>query len=460
MTTSAKTLSTVRLDPDLLDKLAIFHQICLALAASVALVILAAWLSSPFGRILPNGWTLMKFNTAACILLGAIGLLFSQERRTARQRTISRVLAVVVAVVALATFVEYVFHLSFGLDTMLVADSTSPDPGRMSPQSAACFTLLAAVILTMRVTKQPAARIADLLVFMLGVLLLVMASGYVFGALHLYGLTPLTLSSPHTITAISLLGFVAFNRRAEYGIFGIMLEAGFGSTFARMALPPALLLPLLLELARAGAIKAQWLSPAYATAIATSWATVVGIGVILILAWRIDGLQREISELSLRDELTQVYNRRGFYLMAEQALRLSRRSSTPFSLLFVDVDDLKQINDSLGHETGSACLREIADLLMKSFRHTDVIGRVGGDEFIVAGECGEDFIRQSAQKLELAIVLINSAPDRQYSLRVSYGHASTEGHEAPTLDALIDIADQAMYQSKRQKKMAAQYMRE
>lgn len=77
MTTSAKTLSTVRLDPDLLDKLAIIHQICLALAASVALVILAAWLSSPFGRILPNGWTLMKFNTAACILLGAIGLLFS-----------------------------------------------------------------------------------------------------------------------------------------------------------------------------------------------------------------------------------------------------------------------------------------------------------------------------------------------------------------------------------------------
>lgn len=365
-------------------------------------------------------------------------------------------LAAVVAIVALATLVEYVFHISIGLDTLLAADSTFSHPGRMAPQTAACFTLLAAAIFQLRWTRQSAARIADLVVLMLSVLLLVMVSGYMFGALHLYGLTLRTRSSPQTLAALSLLIFVVFSRRAEYGAFSIVLEAGFGSRFARMAWAPALVLPLLLELARAATIKARWLSPEYAAAITTSLATVLALGVILMLAWRVDGLQREISELSLRDELTRLYNRRGFYLMAEQALRLSQRSSVAFSLLFIDVDNLKQINDSLGHEAGSACLREVGNLLMKSFRQTDVIGRVGGDEFIVAGECSEEFIRQSSQKLELAALLISSTPGRQYPLRVSYGHASTEGRDAVTLDALIGIADRAMYQSKRQKKMALQ----
>jgi diguanylate cyclase (GGDEF)-like protein len=457
MTKTTQILSPARLDPYLLDRLAVIHRVCLGVAASIALVVLAGWLSPAFDHFLPEGWMLMKLNTAVCSLLVALGFLLSQCRRTARQLAISRILAVVVALIAVATLVEYAFHMRFGIDTLLAADTISSHPGRMAPQTAACFTLLAAATFQMRWTRQPAARAADLLVFILAVLLLVMLSGYVFGALHLYGLTLHTRASPQTLVVLSFLVFVAFGRRAEYGGFGIMLEAGFGSRFARLAWSPALFLPLLLELARAAAIKAHWLSPEYATAIATSMATVVAFGVILVLAWRIDGLQREISELSLRDELTRLYNRRGFYLMAEQALRLSLRSAAPFCLLFIDVDNLKQINDSLGHEAGSACLRELADLLMTSFRKTDVIGRVGGDEFIVAGECSEDYIRQMAKKLELAAVLVNSKPDREYALRVSYGHASTEKDDTRvTLDALIGTADRRMYHSKRQKKMAAQ----
>jgi diguanylate cyclase (GGDEF)-like protein len=106
----------------------------------------------------------------------------------------------------------------------------------------------------------------------------------------------------------------------------------------------------------------------------------------MLLVWYIKGMENEIHDLSLRDELTGLYNLRGFKILAVQALRLAQRSNAPFSVLFIDLDDLKRINDFHGHGVGSAALNETGELIKTTFRETDVIGRVGGDEFAVAGQ--------------------------------------------------------------------------
>ena len=87
--------------------------------------------------------------------------------------------------------------------------------------------------------------------------------------------------------------------------------------------------------------------------------------------------------LSLMDELTGLHNRRGFVSLAEQRLKLTSRQGVRSTLIFIDVDNLKYINDNFGHREGDGALQQIAGLLRECFRESDIIGRLGGDEFCV-----------------------------------------------------------------------------
>ena len=164
-------------------------------------------------------------------------------------------------------------------------------------------------------------------------------------------------------------------------------------------------------------------------------------------------MEEEIQGLSLRDELTGLYNLRGFRILADQALRLATRSGTPFSVLFVDVDRLKQINDSLGHAAGSALLVETAELLTTSFRESDVIARIGGDEFAVAGQFSAAGIRVAAQRLEEQAMAtdVQSTGGKPLSLSVGY---ATNDHRRLSLQDLLDEADTTMYDQKSRKNFA------
>jgi diguanylate cyclase (GGDEF)-like protein len=133
-------------------------------------------------------------------------------------------------------------------------------------------------------------------------------------------------------------------------------------------------------------------------------AAMLSFVLLLFLAWRINNMEIKIHNFSLRDELTGLYNLRGFHLLAEQSLRLAYRNQLPFSVLFIDLDNLKQINDSLGHSTGSAFLAETGVILRGAFRETDVLGRIGGDEFAVAGQFGQMAISLAAQRLRKTTV--------------------------------------------------------
>jgi diguanylate cyclase (GGDEF)-like protein len=161
-----------------------------------------------------------------------------------------------------------------------------------------------------------------------------------------------------------------------------------------------------------------------------------------------------LAGLSLEDELTQLRNRRGFYELAGQALKIARREQYPTCVFFVDLNGLKQINDSLGHLAGDQALRDTADVLRNTFRESDVIARLGGDEFIALAHVshGPGALRE---RLRDQLTLLNEGRNRPYVLDVSVGVALVSLTANDDIDDLIARADAAMYEEKRATRFAA-----
>ncbi len=165
-------------------------------------------------------------------------------------------------------------------------------------------------------------------------------------------------------------------------------------------------------------------------------------------------LQLELRNQSLTDELTGLYNRRGFYMFVEQHLKLAIRSQRDLSVIFLDLDGMKQINDTWGHTTGDQALVDVADLLRGTFRESDIIARMGGDEFaIVALDTEEAQAQELCDRLEGCIVQFNAEHKCSYNLSVSMG-VCPYGQNCPhsSADEMIAYADRAMYEQKRRKR--------
>ena len=160
-------------------------------------------------------------------------------------------------------------------------------------------------------------------------------------------------------------------------------------------------------------------------------------------------LQAELGNLALTDELTGLYNRRGFMAMAERQMRLGRRTGRGMLLFMMDVDGLKQINDSFGHLEGDRVLKRTAEVLEETFRDSDVIARQGGDEFAVlaieaAGHCE----RTIQTRLFDGMDSIN-AEQSHYEISLSLGFARFDPRNCTSIEKLMAKADQAMYEQKR-----------
>ena len=163
-------------------------------------------------------------------------------------------------------------------------------------------------------------------------------------------------------------------------------------------------------------------------------------------------LDRELRYLALTDDLTCLYNRRGFFAAATQQLKLAQRNGQSLLLLFCDVDNLKKINDTYGHQEGDMALIRTADALEQSFRGSDILCRVGGDEFLVLAletsrQTPEVFLRRLDQNLKKK----SNATELRYELSLSVGVARFDPKRAVTLGELILQADKAMYEEKRKR---------
>jgi diguanylate cyclase (GGDEF)-like protein len=155
--------------------------------------------------------------------------------------------------------------------------------------------------------------------------------------------------------------------------------------------------------------------------------------------------EAEARQLSLTDELTGLRNRRGFFLLAEQELKVARRVGGACTVVFVDIDGLKRINDALGHELGSEMIRDAAAILRSVFAEGDVVGRVGGDEFAVyspGSGPGPDVLRA---RLLAAVETLNANSERPYAVSLSVGGVATRVGQATVLDELLAMADRDMY---------------
>ncbi|MGB2926279.1 MAG: GGDEF domain-containing protein, partial [Limnothrix sp.] len=165
--------------------------------------------------------------------------------------------------------------------------------------------------------------------------------------------------------------------------------------------------------------------------------------------------ERRIRRLSLIDELTGLYNRRGFFLLAEQELKLTEHRDLPFSLFFMDVDDLKKINDSLGHEMGDQVILDVTQHLNGCFRKADILARLGGDEFTCFALASKSEAELVIERLERAIAAFNNLKKRPYKVSISIGYVSFDDYQELSLRELIKQADEKMYKQKAEKKQKA-----
>ncbi|HYA14058.1 MAG TPA: diguanylate cyclase [Syntrophales bacterium] len=162
-------------------------------------------------------------------------------------------------------------------------------------------------------------------------------------------------------------------------------------------------------------------------------------------------MEEKLRALSLTDELTGLYNRRGFFTFCDRTLKVCRREKKGAFLLYADLDNLKEINDRLGHQEGDKMLAETADIFKKTFRDSDIIARIGGDEFIVfpVGNTKEDS-EVITNRLLRNIENDNAKKARnKYVLSVSFGTSYYDPGNPCSIDELIAEAEKLMYARKK-----------
>lgn len=191
---------------------------------------------------------------------------------------------------------------------------------------------------------------------------------------------------------------------------------------------------------------------------AVNWALLHAANILLLIGWNFGFLmligqrnQERISDLANHDELTGVHSRRAFMSMARQLFSVVERQHKPFAVLMLDVDHFKQVNDTYGHAAGDEILKRFAANCMDCLRHSDLLGRIGGEEFcVVLPDTGSDGAAEVAERIRAGFEAGESGwQGHRLRATVSIG-VSLRGIDAATLEGLMAGADEALYQAKHQ----------
>jgi len=163
--------------------------------------------------------------------------------------------------------------------------------------------------------------------------------------------------------------------------------------------------------------------------------------------------EEALRSLSLTDHMTGLYNHRGFYNLAEHHVRVSRRSRTKSLLIYADMDGLKQINDTMGHHTGSQAITAVAEVLRATFRDCDIVARLGGDEFaILAPNVPLNESCKLIERLRNNLAAYNEAGHHQFQLSLSIGTVEIDHTHEFGIEEQIAKADAEMYRDKNEKR--------
>ena len=442
-------------DTQLLRRLQRVERVCLLAAALIAGVVLTAWLVPPAAGLLPDGWSLMKANTALAALLCVAGFALEHESQTPRQSVSRRLCAVLVLILAASALAEHFNGQGSRLSTLLAADSDSSAPGLMSVQTAFGYLLIGCALLFRRQQAGWPGHLLDLLGSLMILLLLVLVAGYVYKVTALIGQSTALRVSPQTLWCFILLIFAQLSRRAPHGFYAPLVSVGIGGQIARILVPTSIAITYLLILVGLSVVARGHLPMSMGAALTAAVIVVMLVFSTLLMARRINALESGLRTTSLTDELTGLYNFRGLTLMGEQLLREARRGNHPISVIFIDADGLKEINDTLGHEAGSKMLVDIASLLRENFRDVDLLGRLGGDEFAVIVKGGSKDLDGMLERFKTAIEETNRRGENPYRIGCSLGLVTGGPQENLSLIDLLAHADAKMYENKRARKGGA-----
>lgn len=436
------------LDTRVIDILLLAQIGSLVIVLLLTITILSGWLVPSIATVLPPVWSLMKANTALGFFFVSVALILLRTERGAWRRGVAAGLGLAVLVLSTTALIGHALHHPLALETLLNADSLSDQPGRMSTLTAA-FLALAGVTLVIDGTRICVCRgPLDALALILAIIVLTLLAGYLFDASALYAVSETTRTSPQTLLGMVLVTFSLAISRMKQGYFSILAGIGIGSHMARLALPwvalPYLIISLHSYLQQTG-----WLSPNYVDAVMASIFASLLLLITLVMAHKINGLEQDLRDMSLNDELTRIYNRRGFNLLGERMLMEGRRNEAALAILYFDLDGLKTVNDTLGHSVGSELIKDFADLLKSTFRSNDLVARLGGDEFAVLTHDMD--VSHALQRLALATQHINSN-DRPYQIRYSVGETIDRAKAIGSFEEFVAQADRAMYEQKRARK--------
>ncbi|MCJ7604348.1 MAG: sensor domain-containing diguanylate cyclase [Desulfobulbaceae bacterium] len=164
-------------------------------------------------------------------------------------------------------------------------------------------------------------------------------------------------------------------------------------------------------------------------------------------------LEEKLLAASITDHLTGLYNRRGLFILGDNQLKIFKRQNKGLILLYVDLDGLKTINDQFGHQEGDKAIVDCANILRGNYRESDIIARIGGDEFVVfpVGTTG-DSTEAIISRLQKAVESYTSKNIRNYKLSFSCGIAICSPESNCSIGELLDQGDKSMYEQKRQKR--------
>ena len=393
------------------------------------------------------GLVSMKFNTALAFLMLCGALYAAAEGRGPRWQ---RLLSVAPAILAALTLFEHVSGIGLGIDQVLSRDPVhSLNPGRMAPITTVNFLLLSTALLL------PSSKRGNYVKEGLALLLALSATlaivGYIYGVPAFYGALSASSTAMALHTGASFLvlalGFLLIPR--QQGFVHVLRGPSIAAMAARYMLLPAILVPVILG---GLFIRSRWNlgHPHLVMALSVVSDIVLLVALIWLFALMIRRIEREravIQHQAETDQLTGIFNRRHFETSLEQEIERTRRYGSPLSLLMIDVDNFKQLNDGFGHLVGDLMLCRLARECESCLRTSDVFCRYGGDEFaIIAPETSAPAALAMARRMRQNIDALGT--DKSFgTLAISIGIAVWEDN-FKTNDDFIAAADSALYQAK------------
>jgi len=454
-----------------LARLRLYSNASCIVAIAVGCLVLCGWMFH--NEFLKSGFLgsgPMDVNTSlGLIFLGmSLWLLLPDPPRRAR-RYGGLFFGALVASLGTITVIEYVFGLNLRIDQLVFRHDAGAiatySSGRMSPSTATTFFALGLALLLLDDETRPGRRPAQVLTFW-GVFAAIMSlSGYINGASSTYRIFSFTPAAVYTALVLSMMSVAILFARPRVGIAGDLTGRFLGSAMARRFLPAVIIVPIL----------AAWLRMRVQTAgfvgiqLGVSLNVAINVLTLSLLVWlnarqlnhaeesleKVREAKDLLYDVSLRDELTGLYNRRGFLAFAEEQIKLACSGRRELLVVFADVDGLKAINDGHGHSEGDLALKKAAEVLLTVFRDTDLVARLGGDEFaVLALDCSPAGLVRINAHFDKVLRAVNDR-DSSWKLSISIGTVHVDSKHQLSISELLSKADTMMYERKRERPVAA-----